>query len=69
MRRFAMDPSRVEYDLGGNAFGQPVKLIQHRSSGKDCFRLERGPADQRDDSSFVDGLTAAQLAMLAELVG
>jgi len=55
-------PTRVEYDLGGNMHGQPVKLV--RDSGR--WVLLRGAANQRDDEARVE-ITDLQLAAIARI--
>lgn len=56
-------PTRLEYDLGGNDHGQPVKLVRY--NGK--WTLHREAANQRDDAAMID-LTDTQLKMLGGIV-
>lgn len=55
-------PTRLEWDLGGNQHGQPVKLV--RDGGR--WVLLRDQANQRDDSARIE-LTDAQLAAIADI--
>ena len=57
-----MTPSRIEYDLGANMHGQPVKLVREARS----WVLTREPASQLDDRARIE-LSDEQLAMLASL--
>jgi len=57
-----MKPTRVEYDLGPNEHGQPVKLVR---DGKQ-WTLSRHPANQMDDGYGMH-LTIEQLAALGEI--
>ncbi|MCZ4340168.1 hypothetical protein O4H52_01020 [Sphingomonadaceae bacterium G21617-S1] len=57
-----LTPSRIEYDLGTNMHGQPVRLVRQGRR----WVLVRQPANQRDDSATID-LSDEQLAMLASL--
>ena len=54
-----LQPSRVEYDLGANRHGQPVKLV--RDAGQ--WVLLRHQANQRDDSARIE-LTDQQIDMI-----
>lgn len=64
-----MTPSRIEFDLGVNAHGQPVRLVRGASSShKTVWTIFRDEADQRDDRSEVGGLTDAQLIAMAKAV-
>jgi len=55
-------PTRLEWDLGGNQHGQPVKLV--RDGGR--WVLLRDQANQRDDSARIE-LTDAQLAAIGDI--
>jgi hypothetical protein len=61
-------PSRVEYDLGRNIYGQPVTLVRERSSaGAWSWTLRRGAGNQRDDTAFIGGLTDKQIRQIGSL--
>lgn len=55
-------PSRLEWDLGGNQHGQPVKLVL--DSGR--WVLLRTAANQLDDDARIE-LTDAQLGAIGRI--
>jgi hypothetical protein len=55
-------PSRIEWDLGGNQHGQPVKLVL--DSGR--WVLLRDQANQRDDVARIE-LTDVQFVAIANI--
>lgn len=64
-----MNPVRIEFDLGNNAYGQPVRLIRSRGTGGErVWIIQRDQANQRDDCSEVGGLTSQQIIDMAEAV-
>ena len=64
-----MKPTRIEYDLGDNVHGQPVRLVCEATTGRGmAWTICRDQADQRDDSAFVSGLTRDQILNMAEAV-
>lgn len=64
-----MTPSRVEYDLGSNVHGQPVRLVREQTTGRGpAWTIYRDEADQRDDRSWVCGLKREQILLMAEAV-
>jgi hypothetical protein len=56
---------RVEYDLGRNRHGQPVRLVWEDGRG---YTIHRDEANQRDDCQRVDGLEADQIRLMAECI-
>lgn len=62
-----MKPSRIEYDLGKNRHGQPLRLVQCQSNGGEEWILYRDAANQRDDAAFISGLTLENLRDIAEI--
>ncbi|QYM80254.1 hypothetical protein K0B96_06475 [Horticoccus luteus] len=64
-----MTPSRIEYDLGSNVHGQPVRLVRAETTGRGpAWTIYRDAADQRDDSSEVGGLTSEQIKRMGDAV-
>lgn len=57
-------PSRIEYDLGNNMHGQPVKLFRENRR----WILIRDQANQRDDSARME-ITDEQAAEMALIFG
>jgi hypothetical protein len=59
----ALEPRRVEYDLGRNLHGAPLTLVRERAAGDTAahWSLRRGAADQRDNSAEVVGLSDENL--------
>lgn len=64
-----MKPDKMEFHLGRNIFGQPIRLVQSRdSSNRPMWTICRDEADQRDDRSSVAGLTPEIIRLMAECV-
>ena len=57
-----MRPAKIEYDLGTNMHGQPVKLVDE--AGR--WILSRDAANQRDDSARIE-LSVEQMKMIADM--
>ena len=55
---------KTEFMLGDNIHGQPVHLIFEGG----VWTIRRGPANQRDDTVFVGGLTDRMILDMAECV-
>jgi len=60
----SVTPSRIEYDLGKNMHGQPVKLFRENRQWI-MIRLE---ANQRDDTARIE-LSDEQAYVLAQIFG
>lgn len=64
-----MRPDVVKFNLGTTVYRQPLTLIRYRDTGgRIVWMLERGQADQRDDSSNVGGLTDEVILQMADAV-
>lgn len=64
-----MNPTFITYELGNNVFKQPITLTYSKQTGGGMhWTLSRGQADQRDDSSFVAGLTDDIILKMADAV-
>lgn len=64
-----MSPVRIEFDLGQNIHGQPLRLVKERTTGgRMAWTLYRDEANQRDDRSSVGGLTSEVILKMAEAV-
>lgn len=64
-----MQPSRIEYDIGSNVHGQPIRLVREQTTGRGpAWTIFRDEADQRDDRTWVGGLTRDQILRMAEAV-
>lgn len=64
-----IDPIYVTFEVGKNAYQQPITLVRLKdTAGRYVWELRRGPADQRDDRSNVGGLTSDQVVALAAIV-
>jgi len=64
-----MSPNKVEYSIGSNIHGQPIRLIYEKgSSGQFSWTIHRDQANQRDDSKWIGGLTDKNILDMAEAV-
>ena len=62
-----MTPDKIEFHIGETLYGQPLRLVRSRdSSGSITWILYRDAADQRDDHTFISGLTRDALLKFAE---
>lgn len=63
-----MKPSLIQYNVGETIHGQNIRLIFSEQNSKRTWTLHRDPADQRDDSAFIAGLTDDVILRMAEAV-
>ncbi len=64
-----MKPSRIEFAIGQTIYGQPLRLVlQSDSANRMVWTLFRDQGDQRDDSTFISGLTDEHFSKMAEAV-
>jgi len=64
-----MTPNKIEYSLGTNIYGQPVRLIRYTdTAGVTTWMICRDEADQRDDRAEIGGLTPEQILKMAGAV-
>lgn len=64
-----MTPNKIEYDIGSTIYGQPLRLVRQKDSGgTTMWTLCRDEADQRDDRTFIAGLTRDHITKMAEAV-
>lgn len=60
-----MRPSKVEFEIGKTKHGNPVRLVRQQDG---TWSIVLGPADQRDGTRSVDGLTYEQLNAIGEAI-
>lgn len=64
-----MTPSKIEYAIGTTIHGQPLRLVRSQSTGgKAEWILFRDAVNQRDDSTFIAGLTPDVIRAMSEAV-
>lgn len=64
-----MKAAVVEFHLGKNAYGQPVKLVYRKdSAGAMMWEIHRLPANQLDDQVWISGLTREMILQMADAV-
>lgn len=63
----AVVPEKVEWVLGADRHGRPVRLTRETINGQTSYRLSRLAISQRDDSVHLDELTVAMLRAIAEI--
>ena len=64
-----MKPARIEWHLGKNCYGQPLRLVYEKGSGGvAAYTLHRDAGDQRDNHDFVAGLTLENIKTMAQAV-
>ncbi len=64
----ASKPSRLEFNLGNNPHGQPVKVVRDLiTNGTYRWSIHRGQANQRDDSAVVGELTTDMLIQIGQI--
>lgn len=64
-----MTPDKIEYQIGSTIYGQPLRLVLARDTGGTyAWTLCRDEANQRDDRTFIAGLTRDTILKLAEAV-
>ncbi len=64
-----MSPSKIEFDIGETIYGQPLRLLRQKdSAGAIMWTLCRDEASQRDDRTFIAGLTREHIQKMAEAV-
>ena len=67
--RKAMIPAKIEYEIGSTIYGQPIRLMRSKSTGGQMeWIICRDAADQRDDNTFIAGLTKEHILKMAEAV-
>lgn len=64
-----MHPTRIEFDIGQTVYGQPLRLVRHKTStNQPCWALIQDAGSQRDDPATVDGLSDDAILKMAEAV-
>ena len=64
-----MEPTKIEFAIGKTIFGQPLRLTYERATdGRCAWTLYRDEANQRDDRTFISGLTDEAILNMAEAV-
>ena len=57
---------QATYDIGKGVTGQSITLIHRaKSNGQLCWDIHAAPADQRDNTQVITGLTDENLAEIA----
>lgn len=63
-----MKPDKMEFKIGETQHKQPIKLIYEKDyMNRGSWSIERGMANQRDDTSKVYGLTTESLIRIGEI--
>lgn len=61
-------PTAVEWSIGDNVHGQPIRLRRIWAGNRMEWQIHQDAADQRDDATWIGGLTPAQIKAMAEAV-
>lgn len=58
--------SKVEWSLGKDVYGRPVRLIMERDGGQSKYSIISQPISQRDDGEHIRSLTRANIEELLQ---
>jgi hypothetical protein len=61
-------PSIIKWNCGVNVHDQPLTVTRYIDNGRVLYRIDREAANQRDDCTWIGGLTAQNLRDIAEVL-